>query len=106
MKMTFKRREVKDLHQLAALVAENAEAIEPGLQIVGSNLNLGRASVELVGIDSAQRPVLITLGLTADDAVLLRALEAYAWCLEHPEAAQKGVPATTQQRRPPRGGFR
>ena len=105
MKLTFKRREVKDLHQLATLVAENAEAIEPGLQIVGSNLNLGRASVELVGIDSAQRPVLITLGLTADDAVLLRALEAYAWCLEYPEAVQKVVPATTQPEWPPRVVF-
>jgi len=105
MKLTFKRREVKDLHHLATLVAENAEAIEPGLQMIGSNLNLGRASVELVGIDSAQRPVLITLGLTADDAVLLRALEAYAWCLEYPEAVQKLVPATTQPEWPPRVVF-
>jgi hypothetical protein len=103
--MKLKRREVKDLHQLATLVAENAEAIEPGLQIVGSNLNLGRASVELVGIDSARRPVLITLGLTADDAVLLRALEAYAWCLEYPEAVQNLVPATTQPEWPPRVVF-
>ena len=105
MKLTFKRREVKDLHQLAALVAENAEAIEPGLQLVGSNLNLGRASVELVGIDIAQTPVLITLGLTADDAVLLRALEAYAWCLEYPESVQNLVPATTQPEWPPRVVF-
>jgi len=105
MKLTFKRREVKDLHQLATLVAENAEAIEPGLQIVGSNLNLGRASVELVGLDSEQRPVLITLGLTADDAVLLRALEAYAWCLEYPEAVQKLAPATTRPEWPPRVVF-
>src|SRR2546425_4212543 len=40
-------------------------------------------------IDSAQTPVLITLGLTADDAMLLRALEGYAWCLEYPESVQK-----------------
>jgi len=105
MTLTFKRREIKDLHHLGTLVAENAEAIEPGLRIVGSNLNLGRASVELVAIDSAQTPVLITLGLTADDAMLLRALEGYAWCLEYPESVQKLVPATTQPEWPPRVVF-
>jgi hypothetical protein len=105
MNLTFKRREVKDLRQLGTLVSDNAEAIEPGLQIIGSNLNLGRASVELVGIDTSRTPVLITLGLTADDAVLLRALEAYAWCLEYPESIQKLVPATTQMEWPPRVVF-
>ena len=105
MTLTFKRREIKDLHHLGTLVAENADAIEPGLRIVGSNLNLGRASVELVAIDSAQTPVLITLGLTADDAMLLRALEGYAWCLEYPESVQKLVPATTQPEWPPRVVF-
>ena len=52
MNLTFKRREVKDLQHLGTLVADNAEAIEPDLKIIGSNLNLGRASVELVAIDS------------------------------------------------------
>src|SRR2546425_1902845 len=56
-------------------------------------------------IDSAQTPVLITLGLTADDAMLLRALEGYAWCLEYPESVQKLVPATTQPEWPPRVVF-
>jgi hypothetical protein len=105
MNLTFKRREVKDLQQLCALVSDNAEAIEPGLEIVGSNVNLGRGSVELVGIDGSQTPVLITLGLTADDAMLLRALEAYAWCLEYPDSIQKLVPATIQPEWPPRVVF-
>jgi hypothetical protein len=105
MNLTFRRREVKDLQQLCALVSDNAEAIEPGLQIVGSNLNLGRGSVELVGMDDSHTLVLITLGLTADDAMLLRALEAYAWCLEYPDSIQKLVPATMQPDWPPRVVF-
>ena len=105
MNLTFKRREVKNLQHLGALVAENAEAIEPGLQILASNFNLGRTTIELAAIDTAQAPVLITLGLTADDAMLIRALEAYAWCLEYPESLQRLVPATVQPGCPPRVVF-
>src|SRR5215510_9652906 len=105
MKLTFKRREIKDLQQLGTLVAENAEAIEPGLEIIGSNLNLGRASIELVALDGSHTPVLVTLGLTADDAMLLRALEAYAWCLDYPESLQKLLPASRPPEWPPRVVF-
>jgi hypothetical protein len=105
MKLTFKRREIKDLQELGTLVAENVDAIEPGLRIVGSNLNLGRASIELVALDSSHAPVLITLGLTADDTMLLRALEAYAWCLDYPESLQKLVPPSRQPEWPPRVVF-
>jgi hypothetical protein len=105
MNLTFKRREVRDLQHLGTLVAENAEGIEPGLRIIGSNLNLGRSSVELAAIDGAGTPVLITLGLTADDTMLQRALEAYAWCLEYPESIQKLVPATIRPAWPPRVVF-
>lgn len=105
MKLTFKRREVKDLQHLGTLVAENAEAIEPGLQILASNLNLGRTSVELAAIDSERVPVLITLGLTADDALLVRAMEAYAWCLEDPESVHRLMPATVHAGWPPRVVF-
>src|SRR5712691_7243201 len=34
MKLTFRRREVKDLSQLQTLVTENAEAIEPGFRVL------------------------------------------------------------------------
>jgi hypothetical protein len=105
MKLTFRRREIKDLQQLATLVAENVDAIEPGLKIIGSNLNLGRASIELVALDSSHTPVLVTLGLTADDTMLLRALEAYAWCLDYPESLQKLVPASSRPEWPPRVVF-
>src|SRR5215831_1884452 len=92
MKLTFKRREVKDLQQLGTLVAENLDAIESGLEMIGSNLNLGRASIELVALD-------------AEDTMLLRALEAYAWCLDYPESLQKLVPASRQTGWPPRVVF-
>src|SRR5438876_9464141 len=70
MKLTFKRREVKSLHDLGTLVGENADAIEPGLQILASSLHLGRTSVDLAAIDCSHTPVLIALALTADDALL------------------------------------
>ena len=102
MKLTFKRREVSDLQHLRALVADNADAMEPGLKILGSNLNLGRTTIEIAALDAQRCPVLFVLGLTADDAMLVRALEAYAWCLEYPESVQRLVPANTQLAWPPR----
>jgi hypothetical protein len=105
MKLTFKRREVKSLHDLGTLVGENADAIEPGLQILTSSLNLGRTRVDLAAIDRSHTPVLIVLALTADDALLVKALEAYAWCLEYPESVQRLVPAKIQPGWPPRVVF-
>jgi hypothetical protein len=102
MRLTFKRREVSDLQHLGTLVADNADAMEPGLKILASNLNLGRTNVELAAIDAEHIPVLFVLGLTADDAMLVRALEAYAWCLEYPESVQRLVPANVRAGWPPR----
>src|SRR5438445_51536 len=101
----FKRREVTDLQHLRTLVADNADAMEPDLKILASNLNFGRTSVELAAIDAERVPVLFVLGLTADDAMLIRALEAYAWCLEYPESVQRLAPANTQLGWPPRSVF-
>ena len=98
----FKRREVADLQELRTLVADNADAMEPSLKILASNLNLGRTNVELAALDAQRVPVLFVLGLTADDAMLVRALEAYAWCLEYPESVQRLVPANTPLGWPPR----
>src|SRR5438128_1592230 len=98
----FRRREVTDLQHLRTLVADNADAMEPNLRILASNLNFGRTSVELAAIDAERVPVLFVLGLTADDAMLIRALEAYAWCLEYPESVQRLAPANTQLGWPPR----
>src|SRR5262245_26822611 len=98
----FRRREVTDLQHLRSLVAENADAMEPDLNILSSNLNLGRTTIELAALDSSNLPVIFVLGLTADDAMLVRALEAYAWCLEYPDSLQRLVPARTQLGWPPR----
>jgi hypothetical protein len=98
----FKRREVTDLQHLRTLVADNADAMEPNLKILASNLNFGRTNVELAALDAQQVPVLFVLGLTADDAMLVRALEAYAWCLEYPESVQRLAPAKMQLGWPPR----
>ena len=101
----FKRREVTDLQHLRTLVTDNADAVEPNLNILAANLNFGRTSVELAALDAERVPVLFVLGLTADDAMLVRALEAYAWCLEYPESVQRLVPASTQLGWPPRVVF-
>src|SRR5437773_10073874 len=105
MKLTFKRREVSDLQHLRTLVSDNVDAMEPGLKIVASNLNLGRTAVEIAALDARNCPMLVVLGLTADDAMLVRALEAYAWCLEYPESVQRLVPATVNPGWPPRVVF-
>src|SRR5262249_8800454 len=102
MTLTFKRREVSDLQHLRTLVSDNVDAVEQGVKILASNLNLGRTNVELAALDSRNCPILFVLGLTADDAMLVRALEAYAWCLEYPESVQRLVPANLQLGWPPR----
>jgi hypothetical protein len=102
MKLTFKRREVSDLQHLQTLVSDNVDAMETGLKILASNLNLGRTNIELAALDAQNCPILFVLGLTADDAMLVRALEAYAWCLEYPESVQRLVPANVQLAWPPR----
>ena len=93
MKLTFRRREVKDLSQLEMLVTEHAEAIEPGFRVLASTVNFGRSTVELVGLDGRGTPALVALGLTGDDAMLFRIVEAYAWSLEYPESVRRLMPA-------------
>src|SRR5262249_29121446 len=102
MKLTFKRRAVSVLQHLRTLVSDNVDAMEPGVKILASSLNLGRTNVELAALDSRNCPILFVLGLTADDAMLVRALEAYAWCLEYPESVQRLVPTNIQLAWPPR----
>ena len=106
MKLTFKKQEVKHLAHLQALVTEHAEAIEPGFRVLAHSLNLGRSTVDLAGLDTRQTPVLIALGFVADDQMLFRMLEAYAWCLEYPESVRRLVPAENGPGRwPPRVVF-
>ena len=93
MKLTFRRREVKDLSQLQTLVTEHAEAIEPGFRVLAGTVNFGRSTVELVGLDRRGTPALVALGFTGEDAMLFRIVEAYAWSLEYPESVRRLMPA-------------
>lgn len=76
---------LEDLKDLQELVAQHAEALEPGLRVVGSRVQLGTATVDLLAVDAGGMPTLVVVGFVADDELLLRALEAYAWCQDDPE---------------------
>src|SRR5262249_57656969 len=75
---------------------------EPGLMIVDSRLILGPAAIDLVGLDGAGSLVLIALSFSADDGLLLRAMDAYSWCLEYPETLRRLYPMAKASSRPPR----
>lgn len=94
MRPTFRKLEIKDVRDIEKLVTENAENIEPGLKIIDSCLQLGHARVDLVGVDAKEQLVLTALGFTANEDMLLRALEAYSWCLEFPETVRRLYPRT------------
>ena len=102
MRPTFRKLEVKDIGNLERLVAENAEGVEPGLKIVDSRLLLGRAAIDLVGLDSQGSLVLIALDFSADDGLLLRVMDAYSWCLEYPDTLRRLYPMAQASSRPPR----
>ncbi|MBI4011928.1 MAG: hypothetical protein HY359_06455 [Candidatus Rokubacteria bacterium] len=94
MRPTFRKLEIKDVRDVEKLVTENAENIEPGLKIIDSCIMLGHARIDLVGVDAKDSLVLTTLGFTANEEMLLRALEAYSWCLEFPETVRRLYPRT------------
>jgi hypothetical protein len=84
---------VEDLKDLQELVAQHAEALEPGLRVVDSRVQLGTATVDLLALDAGGTPTLVVVGFVADDELLLRALDAYAWCRDDPEGLRRLHPA-------------
>src|SRR5262245_35305342 len=102
MRPTFRKLEVKDIGNLERLVIENADGVEPGLMIVDSRLLLGQTAIDLVGLDGKGSLALIALDFTADDGLLLRVMDAYAWCLEYPETLRRLYPMAKASSRPPR----
>ncbi|MBI3458515.1 MAG: hypothetical protein HY002_22305 [Candidatus Rokubacteria bacterium] len=102
MRPTLRKLEVKDLSEVQKLVTESAESIEPGLKIIGSHALLGDAQMDLVGVDSKNSLALAALGLTANEEMLLRALDAYSWCLDFPETVQRLYPRSRFHPRAPR----
>jgi hypothetical protein len=86
MRPTFRTLKIDGEGALQALVVEHVESLETGLRIKGERVLLGRGAVDLVALDGESRLVLIAIALVADDAMMLRMLEAFAWCLEYPDA--------------------
>lgn len=93
---------LESVNDLQELVALNVEAIEPGLRLLGSRVALGSATIDLLTVDPAGELTLVALGFDADDQMLLRALEAYSWCLEYPDALGRLYPAERLSPAPPR----
>jgi hypothetical protein len=103
MKPTFKKLQVNDLGNLEHLVAENIEGIEPGLRVIDSRVCLGHAAIDLIALDASESLVLIALDFLADEALLLRGMDAYSWSLEYPDTLRRLYPmANVSSTRPPR----
>lgn len=102
---TLRTHEVKTLTELQVLVAENSEAIAPGCRVVAAGARLGRSIVDLVGLDAHDRPSLIAVGFTGNDAMLVRMTAAYAWALEYPESVRRLLPEGQAAGWPPRVVF-
>lgn len=96
---------VKTVSALQVLLAENAEAIEPGFRVIAAGLRLGRSSIDLLGVDAHSALALIAIDFIANNATLLRMNDAYAWALEHPQSLRRLVPAGIDVSWPPRVVF-
>jgi hypothetical protein len=105
MKPGGKALKPESVNDLQELVADHIETIEPGLRLLGSRVALGGATIDLLTVDSDATPTLIALGFTGDDQMLLRALEAYSWCLEYPDALGRLYPAERLSTAAPRVFF-
>ena len=96
---------LESVNDLQELVAVNVDAIAPGLRLLGSRVALGSATIDLLTVDPDGELTLVALGFSADDQMLLRALEAYSWCLEYPDALGRLYPAERLSPAPPRVVF-
>jgi hypothetical protein len=103
MRVAARKLRVEDAAKLQALVVENFDAIEPGLTVLDARLLLGHGTIDVVGIDAAGSLVLCAVGFSANEEMLLKAVEAYSWCLEYPEGLVRLYPSCQlSEERPPR----
>jgi hypothetical protein len=103
MRKAVKKLRVEDVDTLQALVVENFDAIEPGLTVLDARLLLGHASIDVIGVDTVGALVLGAVGFTANEEMLLKAVEAYSWCLEYPQSLVRLYPSCQlSEERPPR----
>src|SRR4051812_33066239 len=92
MSFVVKKRDLTDPAQLQALIVEHADDLERGLTMLDSRLLLGQAAIDIVGVDADGVLILIAVGLVADEEMFLKAVDAYSWCLEYPEAIHRLYP--------------
>lgn len=103
MRVAVRKLPVEDVEKLQALVVESFDAIEPGLSVLDARLLLGHATIDVIGVDSVGTLVLGNIGFSANEDMLLKAVEAYSWCLEYPDAIVRLYPSCQlSEDRPPR----
>jgi hypothetical protein len=106
MKVAVRKLPIEDVAKLQTLVAQNIDAIEPGLVVLDSRLLLGHATIDVVGLDANGALVLIATGLVANEEMLLKAVEVYSWCREYPQSLERLYPSCViSDDRPPRMVF-
>jgi len=103
MTLAVRKLRVDDVAKLQALVVENFDAIEQGLTVLDARLLLGHATIDVIGVDAGGTLVLGAVGFSANEEMLLRAVETYSWCLEYPESLMRHYPSCQiSEDRPPR----
>jgi hypothetical protein len=103
MNVAARKLPIENMEALQALVIENLDGVEPNLTALDTRLLLGQATIDVIARDGSGALVLIALSFTADEALLLRAVEAYSWCLEYPDAIHRLYPgARVSEAEPPR----
>ena len=103
MRLAVRKLHVEDAAKLQTLVVENLDGIEPGLAALDARLLLGHSTIDVVAMDAAGTLVLIAVGFTANEEMILKAVEAYSWSLEYPQALQRLYPGCVlSEERPPR----
>jgi hypothetical protein len=106
MKLVATKLEMESVGKMSKLVIENIDAIASDLTVLDSRLLLGNASIDVVALDATGSLVLVAIDRTSDEQLLLKAVEAYSWCLEYPEAVRRLYPAAeVSVSRPPRVMF-
>jgi hypothetical protein len=106
MKLVATKLDIDTVGKMTKLVIENIDAIASDLTVLDSRLLLGNASVDVVALDGTGALVLVAIDRTSDEQLLLKAVEAYSWCLEYPEAVRRLYPAAdVSVSRPPRVMF-
>jgi hypothetical protein len=89
--------------RIRSLVADHAQSLEAGLTVLDTSLRLGRTTIDVIALDAKQNLVLVVAGEVADAKMLVGTLDAYVWCLAHPESIQRRYPAASIAiTRPPR----